>query len=721
MRRFHLLLLAGLCVPVPALGQAVGPYPFQDHNLPTEKRIDNLLSLMTLQEKFDALGTNPDVPRLGVHGSGHIEGLHGVALGGPGHWGKNDPLPTTQFPQAVGLGETWDPRLVRQAAAEEGHEARYLFQTEHRGGLVVRAPNTNLERDPRWGRAEESFGEDPYLVGTMAIGFVKGLQGDDPRYWQTASLLKHFLAYSNEDGRDGSSSNFDSRLLHEYYSVAFRMAIEQGGANAYMTSYNSVNGVPMTANPMLREMTMKQWGFNGIICTDSGALTNMVKASKYYPDIDQAAAGAIHAGINQFLDKYRPGVEGALQKKLIAEKDIDENLRGVYRVMIRLGLLDPPAMVSYTKIKADGNAPAPWETDATKQLALKVTEESVVLLKNANHQLPLDKSRLKSIAVIGPRANEVDLDWYSGTPPFTITPLQGIQSYVGNAVKVNFAADNQAGAAVRAAKTSDVAIVFVGNHPTCGMGWGHCPDPTEGKEAFDRKSIGMNPQQEQLLRDVYAANPRTIVVLVSSFPYTIDWAQEHVPAILHMANNSEVQGTAIANVLFGDYNPGGRLVVTWPRSMDQLPPMMDYNIRDGRTYMYFKGQPLYPFGYGLSYTNFKYSNMRVSSESLSGDGSLMVSADIANTGKVGGDEVVQMYLQYPDSKVSRPHEQLDGFRRLHLEAGETQTLTLPLQARDLQYWDDGEKNFVVEPGRIDVLLGSSSADIRLQKSFTVTP
>jgi beta-glucosidase len=734
MRLFALLLLAGLGFPSLSLAQDHYQYPFQNPNLPTEQRIDNLLSLMTLQEKIDALGTDPDLPRLGVHGSGHIEGLHGVALGGPGGWGRvfppgvkrgtpgvqplNEPLKTTQFPQEVGLGETWDPALLEQAATEEGIEARYIFQSSGRGGIVIRAPNLNLDRDPRWGRSEESMGEDPYFVGTMGTAFVKGLQGNDGRYWRTASLLKHFVAYSNETDRGGSSSNFDARLLHEYYTVAFRMAIEQGGANAYMTSYNAVNGVPMTANPMLKNLTMKKWGFNGIICTDAGALTFMVTAHKFSPNMDEAAAAAIHAGINQFLDKYRPGVEGALQKKLITEADLDENLRSVYRVMIRLGLLDPPSLVPYTSIN-DKNGPAPWESDATKQLALHITEESIVLLKNSDHALPLDVHALKTIAVIGPRANEVDLDWYSGTPPFVITPLQGIQSYVGSTVKVNYAADNANGAAVQAAKSSDVAIVFVGNQPTCGMGWGHCPDPTEGKEAFDRKSISMNPDQEKLIEDVYAANPRTIVVLVSSFPYTINWAQEHVPAILHMAHNSEEEGPAIANALFGQYNPGGRLVVTWPKSIDQLPPLMDYNIRDGRTYMYFKGQPLYPFGYGLSYTDFAYSHLNISSPALKTDGQVMVSVDVKNQGARAGDEVVQMYVSYPDSKVSRPQEQLRGFARVHLEPGATQTVRLPLQAKDLAYWDEAAGHFVVEPGTVKILIGSSSADIHLQKSLGV--
>ena len=281
---------------------------------------------MTMDEKIKALSTNPDVPRLGIHGSGHVEGLHGLALGGPGGWAGRglQPFPTSQFPQSVGLGETWDPALLRQAAAVEGYEARYIFQSEKfevtrngelrpRGGIVIRAPNSDLARDPRWGRSEESYGEDAFLTGTMATAFVKGLQGNDPKYWLTASLLKHFLANSNENGRGGSSSDFDERLLREYYSVPFRMGIVNGGVRAYMTAYNAWNGIPMAAQPILRDMTMHEWGFNGIICTDAGALTNMVTQHKYYPDIAQATAGAIHAGINQFLDRYQDGLHDAIK------------------------------------------------------------------------------------------------------------------------------------------------------------------------------------------------------------------------------------------------------------------------------------------------------------------------------------------------------------------------------------------------------------------------
>jgi beta-glucosidase len=720
-----LFLIAG----VAGLGCAQSyQYPFQDPRVPVETRINNILSLMTLDEKIHALSTDPGVPRLGIQGSSHIEGLHGVALGGPGGWGGHglEPLPTTQFPQSVGLGETWDPKLLRQAAGVEGYEARYIFQTDfqyshgsrgqeyRRAGIVVRAPNTDLARDPRWGRSEESYGEDPYLTGTMATAFIKGLQGDNPKYWLTAALMKHFLANSNENGRGGSSSNFDERLLREYYDVPFRMGVEDGGAQAYMTAYNAYNGIPMAAQPILKDITMHEWGFDGIICTDAGALTNMVTEHKYFPDMDQAAAGAIHAGINQFLDNYKEAVTGAIDKKLVNVAEIDENLRGVYRVMIHLGLLEPAAMVPYTTIK--GTAPA-WDNAEHKAMARKVTQESIVLLKNTEHFLPLDRTKLKSVAVIGPYADIVALDWYSGTPPYAVSALDGIKAKLGGDVQVRFAHDNTDDAAVKIARGADVAIVVVGNHPTCNAGWAKCPLPSDGKEAIDRQSI--NLEQEEIVKQVYAVNPRTVEVLISSFPFAISWSRENVPAILHMAHNSQEEGNALADALFGDYNPGGRLVTTWPSSLEQLPPMMDYDIRHGRTYMYFKAEPLYPFGYGLSYTTFQYANLRTSAERMGRDGEITVSVDVRNTGTRAGDEVVQMYVAHVNSKVERPSEELKGFRRITLGPGEITTVEFPLKARALAYWDVTKGSFEVEADQVRVMVGSSSADIKLKKNVEV--
>jgi beta-glucosidase len=731
-----------LCVVRGPSASAQAQYPFQNPGLPVEQRIDNVLSLLTLQEKIDLLGKSINVPRLGIHAQGAVatipgsggqfEGLHGLAV--DSRWGKKSPggagpmggvtaIPTTQFPQASGLGETWDPALVEQTATEEAREARFIYQRYDRGGLILRAPNADLARDPRWGRSDESYGEDPYLVGTMAVAFVRGLQGDDPHYWITAALVKHFMANSNEDGRGGSSSNFDARLLHEYYAAPFRMAVEQGGANAIMASYNAVNGIPMTANPLFKTLLIGQWGFNGLIDTDRGAVTNMVTEHKYFHTMDEAVAGAIHIGVNQFLNGYEEQVHADLEKNLIQKSEIDANLRGLFRVLIRLGLLDPPAMVPYARIGTQ-QEPAPWESDASKALALRVTRESIVLLKNAPlgkqpALLPLELSRLKSIAVVGPRADQVYIDGYGGQPPFAITPLQGIKNKVGSGIEVRTSQNHDE--AVALAKTSDVAIVVLGNNPMWGSRFGYTADPTEGMEAVDRKQINLNPEQQKLLEDVTAANPRTVAIVVSGFPYTIDWAEQHVPAILHMTHCSEQEGAALADVLFGDSNPAGRVTVTWPQSLAQVPPMMDYNLRHGRTYMYFKAKPLYAFGHGLSYTSFRYANLRISSSRLREDGEATVSVDVTNTGSRAGDEVVQMYVQHVGSKVDRPSKELRGFTRLSLKPGETQSVQLPLQAKDLAYWNVSADKWTVEHDRVRVMVGGASDAIKLTKLIAVAP
>lgn len=696
-----------------------GQYPFQDPNLPIEERINNILSLMTLDEKVACLGTNPSVPRLGIKGSGHVEGIHGLTQGGPGKWGRPKTIPTTTFPQGIGLGETWDPDIVQQAAAVEGYEARYVFQSSkyHQGGIVVRSPNADLGRDPRWGRTEECYGEDPYFSGTMVVAFVKGLQGNDKRYWQAASLMKHFLANSNENDRDKTSSDFDERLFREYYSVPFRMGVVEGGSRAFMASYNKMNGVPMTINPVLQNVARDEWGQDGIICTDAGAMRNLVTSQNFSPDFDHAAASSVKAGIGQFLDRYPDAVRGAIKTGLLTEADIDKALKGNFRVMIRLGLLDPPSMVPYSSIGSE--VEDPWLTEKHRALARLATQKSIVLLKNEKGLLPLNKHAVKSIAVIGPRANEVLLDWYSGTPPYQITPLDGIKTSVGPSVNVGFARDNTNNAAVNLARASDVAVVCVGNHPNGGFDtvWGRVSVPSEGREAVDRQSITL--EQEELIKQVYAANPRTVVVLISSFPYAINWTQDNVPAIIHMALNSQEEGKALADVIFGDYNPAGRLVQTWPRSLDQLPPMMDYDIRHGRTYMYFQGQPLYPFGYGMSYTSFSYSNLRTSTPSLPAGGSITVKVDLKNTGSRAGEEVVQLYVKHPTSHVQRPALELKGFKRIALRPGDSRTVTLDLKGEQLAYWNVPRHQFVVEDDPIQIMIGSSSADIRLKRTVKV--
>ncbi len=744
MMKTGLVVLCFACV-VPAFSQQQTAV-YADSSAPVDARITDLLKRMTLEEKVDAFSTDPTVPRLGVVGTGHVEGLHGLALGGPGHWeghagrGFLTVIPTTTFPQSRGLGQTWDPELLSKAAAQEAYETRYAFGKYHRGGLVVRAPNADLSRDPRWGRSEESYGEDPYLVGTLATAYTRGLQGDGA-YWTTASLLKHFLANSNENLRTSSSSDFDERLFQEYYSVPFRMAIEDGHANAFMTAYNSWNGTPMIENPVLRDVVMRVWGEDGIICTDGGALTALVKDHKAYKTMPEAVAATVHAGINQYLDDYKPAMEEALKQGLITEADLDRNLRGVFRVMIKLGMLDPTELVPQSRIGFDDGAGKmlakdPWWSPEAKALARKVTDESIVLLKNESYAdgesksggngggrlparalLPLDAKELKSIAVVGPYANEVLLDWYSGTPPFTVTPLEGIRARVGAGVKVTYAKGDDLAAVTALAKSVDAVVVVIGNHPTCGAGWNVCPTASDGKEAIDRKSMAL--AQEEIAKAALAANPRTVVVLQASFPFTTTWSQEHAPAILEITHNSEEQGDGLADVLFGDYDPAGRLTQTWVRDEADLPAMMDYNLLDGRTYMYAKQKPLYAFGFGLSYTSFAYSKLRVSATTLKDGGTVMVSVEVKNTGARAGDEVVQMYVSHEGSGVARPVEELKGFARVSLKAGEAKTVTLPLSAKALAYWDVKTKAFVVEKDRVVVRVGGSSDDLPVKAAVQV--
>ncbi len=714
------MVLAGLAAP--PVARANGPV-YADPDAGDESRIESLLSAMTLEEKIQALGTDPSVPRLGLRFSGHIEGLHGVALGGPGAWGRirsadgnmvDSPVTTTQFPQAVGLAQTWDVDVLHRVGEIESIEARYAFQSAdyRRGGLVIRAPNVDLARDPRWGRTEESYGEDPFLNGTLATAFVRGLQGEDPRYWRAAALLKHFMANSNENERDHSSSNFDQQLMREYYSVPFRMAVVEGGARAFMAAYNAWNGTPMAVNPTLNSMAVGEWGEDGIICTDGGALTQLVTKHKAFPSLEAAAAAALHAGINQFLDRQEQPVRDALARHLVEEGDIDHALRGVFRVMLRLGLLDPPRLVPYAAIKGGQE---PWLTEAHQTAVRWATRKSIVLLKNARATLPLNRMALRSVAVIGPYADQVLLDWYSGTPPYAITPLQGIRNALGTRTDVRFIRDDSE-EAVRAARAADAAIVVVGNHPTCNAGWNDCPDPGEGKESVDRRSLDLS--QEDLLKKVLAANRRTIVVLIASFPYAIDWTESHVPAILLMTHNSQESGSALADVLFGDFNPAGRLVQTWPRSIDQLPPMMDYDIRHGRTYRYFRGEPLYPFGFGLSYTQFHYASVRPVTE-LRADGTADLDVDVRNAGRRDGEEVVQVYATAQSADGSGPVRSLVAFRRIALRAHETKRVHLTLSARTLASWDAAAGSFVVEAARVPLLIGTSAADIRLRSTLHI--
>ena len=691
-------------------------YPFRNTALADDERLDNLISLMTLQEKIDHLSPRlPGVPRLGLKGIRIVEGLHGLAHSGPANWavkGKGE-APTTTFPQAIGLAQMWDPDLQRQIASWEAEEARFLTQNEryNSSGLIVLAPNADLGRDIRWGRTEECYGEDAFLASVLTVAYVKGLQGDDPKYWKTASLMKHFLANSNENNRFVNSSDFDERLFREYYSYAFFKGVTEGGSRAYMAAYNKYNGIPCTVHPMLKDVTVKDWGQNGIICTDGGAFQRLVNDHKYYPDLTEAAAACIHSGITMFLDFYKPHVQAALDKGLLKEADIEQAIRGNLRVMLKLGLADDNPANPYANIGV-ADTIRPWTKPEAAALARKATRESVVLMKNDGRLLPIQKGKVKSVAVIGPGADFVVSDWYSGTPPYRVSILDGIRNAAGDDVIIRFAASNKADSAVVAARESDIAIVCVGNHPlSYGLGWGKNYVPSDGREEVDRQAVSL--EQEDLVRLVRAANPNTVMIVVSSFPYAIPWSKEHVPAILHVTQSSQELGNGVADILFGAANPAGRLVQTWPESIDQLLPILDYDIRHGRTYMYDKHKPLFAFGHGLSYTDFKYSDLQLGKGVIREGETLTVSLTVANTGAMDGDEVVQIYAAYMDSAVDRPVKALKGFKRVSIPAGKAVTVAIPVKAADLAYWNVNKHAFVLEKGTIQLMAGAASDDIRL--------
>ena len=709
-------LIQILILNLTLLNLSAQDFPFQDTRLNDDARIKNLISLMTLDEKLSCLSTRIAVPRLGVKGTRTIEGLHGLAYSGPANWAVKGPKasPTTTFPQAIGLAEMWDPELLQKLADWQATEARFLAQNKKfgTGGLVVFAPNADMGRDIRWGRTEECYGEDPFLNASLVTAFVKGLQGNDPGYWKTASLMKHFLANSNENNRTYNSSDFDDRLFREYYSYAFYKGVVDGGSQCFMAAYNKYNGIPCTVHPVLRNVTMKDWGLRGIICTDGGAYRQLLATHAYYPSLDIAAAECIKAGITVFLDNYMAPLREALGKGLITEKEIEEAIYGNLRVILKLGMLDNSSGNPYAGIGIKDTV-APWTKNEARDLARLATQKSIVLLKNQNSLLPLRKSQIKSIAVIGPSANKVISDWYSGTPPYNVSILNGIKDALGSDVTVRFAMSNKADSAIIAAMQSDVSIVCVGNHPlSYGLGWGQNQVASDGREDVDRQAISL--EQEDLVKLVYKANPNTVLILVSSFPYSVRWSKDNVPAILHVSQSSQELGNGVADVLFGKVSPAGRLVQTWITSIDQLPPILDYNIRNGRTYMYDKNIALFPFGYGLTYTTFKYSGLKTDRKTLSDNEIVNVTFNIQNTGNYDSDEVAQLYVSFPGSKVERPAKALKGFARIFIKKGETKNVTIPLKGSDLTYWDTNTNKWILEPGKIEFFVGSSSADPRVK-------
>jgi beta-glucosidase len=705
-------------------------YPFQDTKLSEEERLDNAISLMTIEEKIGTL-VGQGVPRLGIANPGATEAIHGIVRGGDadlpnlgnagqfgGGWpGRPKPKYTnsTAFPQAYGIGETWDREMAFIVGDVMSYEARFYSKGAPFKSLILWAPNADLARDPRWGRTEESFGEDPYLVGELVAAEVKGIQGDDPTYWRGAALMKHFLANSNEDSRYKTDSRFDETLFREYYSYGFWKGAK-AGAMSLMTAYNAYNGVPCIANPFIKNILFEEWGMKGTIVDDAGALRFlfMPEMHAYAKDVNEAIQMSLDAGLSRFIDSRFEQVKAAWDAGFLSEEVVNERTKANLRTMLKLGLMD--ADCPYDQQEFGSEEDVPWERQEFKDKARLVTQKSVVLLKNEKHILPIDVNKVKKIAVFGNRAEKVLKDWYGAKPSYRVSPLDGIKAKVeGTDVEVKFQRWDSDGSAQELAKWADVCIVCVGNHPgtspdwdaqSVQSPWGYGTVAGDGRESLDRRSLQL--ETEDLIKVVWQANHNTVVTLISSFPFAINWTAKNVPGIVHLSQCSQELGNALADVLFGDYNPAGRLTQTWVSDILDLPNMLDYDIRNGRTYMYAKAKPIYPFGYGLSYTSFKYSKMKVKKE----DDKVIVSFNLKNTGKMDGEEVVQLYAKFKKDDASK---RLRGFERVAVKAGETVRVEMVIPIDDLKLWDAEKHEWAIRKGCTKLMLGASSTDIRLKK------
>jgi beta-glucosidase len=861
------LTFVGALIPMAsASGQDIPPY--LNTSYPLESRVRDLLDRMTLEEKAGQwVNSAPPVERLGIPAyDWWSECLHGVARAGY----------ATVFPQAIGLAAMWDPSLMEQIGSAIGDEARAkhheFVRRGERGiyqGLTFWSPNINLFRDPRWGRGMETFGEDPYLTGKTGAAFIRGLQGDDPRYLKLVGTMKHFAVHSGpEPERHTFDVVINERDLRESYLPHFRMCVREAHVQSVMCAYNRFQGDPCCgSNRLLAGILRDEWGFDGYVTSDCGAIGDIYKGHRVRRDAAEAAALAIRSGtdLNCSFDDAAP-LE-AVRRGLLKVEELDTAIARLFRARFQLGMFDPPEMVPYTSF--------PLSTVGSAQhraLALTAARNSIVLLKNEGVTLPLRKD-LKSIAVIGPNAND-DLSLlgnYFGTPEAPVTPLEGIRGILAPSVRVLFTSgcafadgvplletidparlshetgsavasgllaeffpgksaqgtplltrvdssvdfswcaalplpgldsthftvrwsgfleppatgtyslgtfgfsgfvlsldndvvvssewgsetpiharvrlsggkryrfrlegvcrrsgslvqllweiprDDRLEEAVRLAQEADAVVLVMGLSPR--VEGEEMKVDVPGFRGGDRTSIDLPAQQEHLLRAVAGIGKPVVLVLLNGSAVAIPWASEHIPAILECWYPGQGGGTALAEVLFGDVNPGGRLPVTFYRSVDDLPPF-DHYAMEGRTYRFFDGEPLFPFGHGLSYTKFAYGAVRTNTDTLadSPGSACTVSVDVSNVGDRAGDEVVQLYIRPTASVIPRPRQDLRGFQRISLPPGRHQTVTFAVTPGDVATFDTATRSWKVEPGRYEILVGASSKDIRSRATITI--
>jgi beta-glucosidase len=708
---------------------AEGPEIWKDASQPMDARVKDLVRRMSLAEKVEQMrNAAPAIPRLGVPAYDYWnECLHGVARAGI----------ATVFPQAIGMAATWDTPLIHQEAdviATEARAKNNRYRELHDGdsaqncGLTFWTPNINIFRDPRWGRGQETYGEDPFLTARLGVAFIRGLQGDDPKYIKAMACAKHYAVHSGPESlRHGFDAEPPERDFYETYLPHFEAAVREGHVGAVMGSYNAVYGKPACASPLLlTDLLRKQWSFDGHVVSDCGAIFDIFGNHHFAASPEEAAADAVKAGDDLCCGTDYNSLTRAVKEGLISEAEIDIALGYVLKARFQLGLFDPPSMVPYAEIPfSENNSP---EHEA---LALKVARESMVLLKN-DGLLPLDRAKIKRIAVIGANASSVPmlLGNYNGQPANPVTILDGIQSVAGKNIEVTYepgcpltmenSADEASAEmwarAIESAEAADV-VIYVGGINSQLEGE-EMPVHIDGFEGGDRTRIELPVVQEKLLKVLQATGKPVVFVNCSGSAMAIPWEAANLPAILQAWYPGEQGGRAVAEVLFGDVNPAGRLPVTFYRSTADLPAFEDYSMSN-RTYRYFNGQPLFAFGHGLSYTKFDYSNPGLDEPFYSPNGMMKVSFTLKNSGAHAGDEVAQVYFRHVNSTLPQPKLALCGFVRVHLEPGQRVNVTVNVPVERFRYWDTIKKQYAVEPGDYELLVGGASDDIRLRAAFKI--
>jgi beta-glucosidase len=762
MKENGMRYLCGFLLLFVFLGNAFAQAPAADYrnpNLPIEQRVADLLKRMTLEEKVGQLaprrGPNSGIldttgkftganlreifrqmfsvdskisprdaailrnamqryqvekTRLGIPAISMGEALHGFMENG-----------STSFPQALGLASTWDPELVRQvftAAADEMASA---------GDDQAFTPVLDLARDPRWGRTEETYGEDPYLGSRIGVAAIEGLQG--PNYLidrhHVMATAKHFAAHGEpEGGTNTGPANYSERVLRESFLAAFRAAVQEAQVGSVMASYNEIDGIPSHVNAWLLDKVLRQeWGFRGYVTSDGGGLQMLVTTHHIAADNADAARQALAAGVD--YDLSDGSVFGTLVEQVregkIPESEVDRAVARVLAAKFRLGLFENPYV-------HPDYAERTTNSLEHQKLALKAAQETMVLLKNDGNLLPLNLSKLKTIAVIGPNAADVHLGGYSREPAHSVSILEGIRQRVGTAATVVYSegckitegkqgwsawyenavrlpdAESQLKsiqAATEVARKAEVAIVVVGeNESTNREAWAE-------DHLGDRDSLDLIGYQDQLIKSIVETGTPTVVILINGRPLSINYAARHVPAILEGWYLGQEGGTAAAHVLFGDVNPGGKLPISFPRNVGELPDYYDHKPSLNRSYLFNGRKPLFPFGWGLSYTTFKFDHLRVDPAAIGTGGETTVSVDVTNTGSREGDEVAELYIHQRVASVTRPVMELRGFQRLGLKPGEMKTVQFKLTPSDLQMLNQ-DMHWVVEPGVFDIMVGPSS-------------